>query len=392
MSPPIPQNDPHAGYLACKTEIDAAIQRVLDRGHYILGEEVSAFEKEFASYLGASEAIGVASGTDALTLALLACGIGVGDEVITVSHTAVATIAAIERSGAIPVFVDVDESTYTLLPCVLSGALTPRTKAILPVHLYGFPADMPAIMAFAREHHLYVIEDCAQAHGAECCINADAEWKKVGTIGDVAAFSFYPTKNLGGFGDGGCVVTNNPEIAEKVRLLRQYGWRERFISSVSGWNSRLDEIQAAVLRVKLRKLDEWNEERRKIAAIYDTLLEHSKIIRPVRRTHATHVFHQYVIRLEERDSIMQTLSKEGICTAVHYPQPVHFQPAYHAYRCGSWLETTERICSEILSLPMYPQLSARSAEITATRLLECFKNSKRRHEVPDLYARLCPCK
>ncbi|MCX7010866.1 MAG: DegT/DnrJ/EryC1/StrS family aminotransferase, partial [Kiritimatiellaeota bacterium] len=272
MVPAILQTDPRAEYLACQQEIDGAIRRMLERGRYILGEEVREFETEFATYLGAQHAVGVASGTDALHLALRACGVGAGAEVITAAHTAVATVVAIEQCGATPVLVDVDDQTYTLAPDSLSGALTPRTRAIVPVHLYGQPADMAAIMAFARAHHLLVIEDCAQAHGAACRLGAEAMWRRVGTLGDAAAFSFYPTKNLGAIGDGGCVVTNRVDVAEQVRLLREYGWRERYVSSERGWNSRLDELQAAILRVKLRQLDRWNDARRELAAFYDRVL------------------------------------------------------------------------------------------------------------------------
>jgi len=374
MDHAIPQNDPAAGYRACRDEIDAAIRGVLDRGRYVLGDEVDAFEREFASYLGVRNAIGVASGTDALFMALCACGVGPGDEVITVSHTSVATVAAIERCGAKPVLVDVNESTYTLDPDALRSALSFRTKAILPVHIYGFPADMAAILSFALDHGLRVIEDCAQAHGAEYRMNANEGWKKVGSLGDAAAFSFYPTKNLAAFGDGGCVVTNDAGIAEKLRLLREYGWNERFVSTIKGWNSRLDEIQAAILRVKLRVLDEWNAERLKIAAIYDAVLDDGGIVRPVKREDRTHVFHQYVIRTRKREQVKRGLAENGIGTAIHYPLPVHLQPAYQSLRCGGGLDVTHRICSEILSLPMYPQLGVQAAEKTARQVLNLLAN------------------
>jgi len=249
-------------YQEHKEEIDAAISRVLESGWYILGEEVRSFEKEFSKYIGVNHGIGVGNGTDAITLALKACGIGPGDEVITVSHTAVATVAAIELSGATPVLIDISPDTYTLDPDHLKEAITPKTKAVLPVHLYGHPADMDRIIPIAEEHDLYVIEDCAQSHGSI------HHRKKTGSLGDIAAFSFYPTKNLGAIGDGGMVVTDDANLAEQVRLLRQYGWKERNKSSIPGLNSRLDEVQAAILRVKLQYLDSENLRRRSIANIY----------------------------------------------------------------------------------------------------------------------------
>ncbi len=368
MTSAIPPCDPHAEYLACQAEIDAAIHGVLERGRYILGDEVRAFEAEFAAYLGAQHAVGVASGTDALQLALTACGVGAGAEVITVAHTAVATVAAIEHAGATPVLVDVDAQTFTLAPAALAGALTPRTRAIVPVHLYGQPADMTAILAFARAHGLLVIEDGAQAHGAACLQKDIQAWQKVGTLGDAAAFSFYPTKNLGALGDGGCVVTNSAAVAEKVRSLREYGWRERYVSSERGWNSRLDEIQAAILRVKLRQLDRWNDARRAVAALYDRALAGANLGTPAQLPDRRHVFHQYVVRLPERERVRAALTAAGVGTGIHYPVPVHLQSAYRALGTGAHLSVTEKICSEILSLPMYPQLSAADAERVAEML------------------------
>ncbi len=369
MQPAVLQTDPSADYRACRDEIDAAISRVLTKGRYVLGDEVVAFEQEFAAYLGAREAVGVASGTDALRLALSACDVGAGDEVITVSHTAVATVAAIRQCGATPVFVDVDPATYTLDPTGLAAVVNARTKALLPVHLYGQPADMASILAFARARGLLVIEDCAQAHGAAWRSSEGESWRKVGTLGDVAAFSFYPTKNLGALGDGGGVVTNNAAIAEKVRLLREYGWHERYVSSIEGGNSRLDEIQAAVLRVKLRRLDRWNEERRELAAVYDEHFQRSAIAAPVRAANRSHAFHQYVIRLAERDRVRRELSAAGISTGIHYPVPVHQQPAYRDLANGVRLEVTERLGSEILSLPMYPHLGRDAAARVAREIL-----------------------
>jgi dTDP-4-amino-4,6-dideoxygalactose transaminase len=354
---PIPQTNPKANYLAHKAEIDAAIQRVLDSGWYILGREVEAFEREFSAYIGIKHAIGVGNGTDALELALRACGVGSDDFVFTVSHTAVATVAAIELTGATPVLVDIDPITYTLNPNCLETALThlpPGTpKAIIPVHLYGQPADMPAILELAHRYGLYVIEDCAQSHGASLL------GRKTGAWGDMAAFSFYPTKNLGALGDGGMVVTNDSARADRVRLLQQYGWRERYKSEIPGMNSRLDELQAAVLGVKLQYLDAENEIRRNLAQTYTTLLAETGVSLPEVRPNAIHVFHQYAVCLPQRDGLRAYLKQAGIGTLVHYPLPIHLQPAYRD-RLGhqDTLPVTEKITSEILSLPIFPQLSS----------------------------------
>ena len=352
----IRQTDPLAEYCALKTEIDQAVSTVLDGGWYILGKEVSLFEGEFAAYVGVDHAVGVASGTDAVSLALLACGIGSGDEVITVSHTAVATVAAIERIGALPVLIDINERTYGMDPLCLPEVLSERTRAIVPVHLYGLCVDMEAILGFAEANGLKVIEDCAQAHGAEYLFKGEERWAKAGSMGHAAAFSFYPTKNLGALGDGGCVVTNDHDIAERVRLLRQYGWRDRYISDIAGWNSRLDELQAAVLRVKLAHLDEHNSLRRDIARVYGDTLSASVASIPHCPRGREHVYHQYVIRCAEREKVRGVLASKGIGTAVHYPVPVHQQPAYEDVELGREFPVTERVCQEILSLPMFPYL------------------------------------
>lgn len=352
----IPQTDPKSGYLAHRQEIDSAIQRVLESGWYILGQEVDAFEQEFAGYFGVGHAIGVANGTDAIELSLRACGVGRGDLVFTVSHTAVATVAAIESTGATPVFIDIDPVTYTIDVAQLETALanppsgTPR--AIVPVHLYGHPSDMPAIMELSRRYSVDVIEDCAQSHGAT------VDGVMTGAWGRISAFSFYPTKNLGTFGDGGMVATNDAELAEKVRLLQQYGWRERYISEISGRNSRLDELHAAILRVKLRHLETENRRRREIAALYDDLLAGENLTLPVVRPQITHAYHQYAVRSDRREALRSHLREAGIGTLVHYPVPVHMQPAYSS-RAGSagQLPVTEKVAREILSLPMFPQLS-----------------------------------
>jgi len=355
----IPLTDLRAQYLSIKAEIDAAVARVLDSGWYILGQEVAAFEREFAEYCGAAACVGVGSGTEALHLALLACGVSPGNEVITVSHTAVATVAAITLAGARPVLVDVDTETYTMDPAALEAAITPRTKAIIPVHLYGHPADMAPILEIARRVQVRVIEDCAQAHGATY------HGRPVGTLGDLGCFSFYPTKNLGALGDGGAVVSRDPALAEQVRLLREYGWtpQARYVSQVKGINSRLDELQAAILRVKLRHLDAWNETRRALAARYDALLPLA-VARPIERPGCRHVYHLYVVRVPERDQVRARLQAAGIGTGIHYPVPVHQQPAYQdlAPRPDG-LPRTERLVDEILSLPMSPTLT--EAEIAA---------------------------
>ncbi len=318
------------------------------------------------------------SGTDALHLALRACGIGPGDRVFTVSHTAVATVAAIELAGATPVLVDIDPATFTMDPNRLEEAVgadegrrtkdeghvnrpsslvsvVRRRSAIIPVHLYGHPADMAAILEIARRYDLWVIEDCAQSHGATI------DGQKTGTFGDIAAFSFYPTKNLGALGDGGAVVTSDPALAEQTRLLREYGWRERYVSAIPGLNSRLDELQAAILRVKLRYLDAENARRRALAAEYDRLLADSSVRTPITRPDVSHVFHQYVIRSGRRDALQAYLRSQGIGTLIHYPAPVHAQPAYAGrISIGEGLPHTEAAAREILSLPMFPELSERA--------------------------------
>jgi dTDP-4-amino-4,6-dideoxygalactose transaminase len=354
----IPQTDPKAGYLARREELDAAVARALQGGRYILGPEVKAFEEEFARYCGTSHAVGVASGTDAISLALRACGIGPGDTVLTVSHTAVATVAAIELAGATPAFVDVDPVRYTMDPASLEEAIAvleqrgARPRAVIVVHLYGQPADMETIAAIARRHGLLVVEDCAQAHGG---MIGDV---RVGSIGDIAAFSFYPTKNLGAFGDGGAVTTSNSDVAARLGELREYGWRERYVSAVTGTNSRLDELHAAMLRVKLRYLDSDNGRRRQIASCYDALLNGSECVLPTQIDDTTHVYHQYVIRTYNRDNLRESLTAKGIGTLIHYPVPVHWQPAYRE-RIGTVvpMPATERAAGEILSLPMFPELT-----------------------------------
>jgi dTDP-4-amino-4,6-dideoxygalactose transaminase len=328
-------------YQTHKREIDAAVKRVFESGTYILGEEVKAFERDFSGYIGVKHGIGVASGTDAITIALKACGIGRGDEVITVSHTAVATVAAIELTGATPVLVDINPNTYTLDPECFFKAITSKTKAVIPVHLYGHPADMNAIVNIAHGNNIFVIEDCAQSHGALY------RGKKTGSHGDIAAFSFYPTKNLGAIGDAGMIVTDSTELAEKARLLQQYGWKERNKSIISGMNSRLDELQAAILRVKLQYLDTDNINRRINADIYGTQLQSPKLVLPHEDEDAFHVYHQYVIRTTKRDELKKYLAFHGIDTAI-------LQPAYEFSLGNPRLPKTETVCRKILSLPMHP--------------------------------------
>ncbi|MFB3902571.1 MAG: DegT/DnrJ/EryC1/StrS family aminotransferase [Acidobacteriota bacterium] len=369
--------DPGAGYRAHEEEIRRALARALAGNHYILGPEVAAFEQELATYLGAGHAVGVASGTDALRLALTACGLRPGHAVITVSHTAVATIAAIETAGAVPILVDVDPVTQTLDPGRLEDALTEGrgssgetpVKALLPVHLYGHPADLPTILDIASRHGLRVIEDCAQSHGAEI------GGVRTGRLGTAGGFSFYPTKNLPAFGDAGAVVTGDPEVAALVRMLREYGWTERYVSQIPGTNSRLDELQAAVLRVRLKFLDAENQRRRAIAAHYSSMLRNLPLVLPVERPNARHVYHQYVIQTESRDPLREYLNFKGIRTLIHYPVPVHLQPAYRGrvriHRGG--LAETERLASRILSLPMHPFLTNAQVERVVEAVTQFFE-------------------
>ena len=328
-------------------EISQAIEDVQKKGLFVLGEKVQEFEEEFSKYIGAKFGIGVNSGSDALYLAVRALGISAGDEVITVSHTFLPTVDAISRNGAKPVFVDVDPQTYLMDPSKIESHLSKKTRAIIPVHLYGHPVDMAPVLKIARENHLYVIEDAAQAHGTEY-MN-----KKVGSLGDIGCFSFYPSKNLGAYGDGGMMTTNNEALADKLRKMRCYGQSSKYYHDFVGVNSRLDEIQAAVLLIKLQYLDEWNEKRREIAWLYNEFLDHGNVITPVERAYARHVFHLFVIMHNQRDKLQQYLTKKGIQTLIHYPIPVHMQKAYSV---SAKVPITEEICSKILSLPIYPWL------------------------------------
>lgn len=350
----IPQMDVGAFYRAHMTEIDAAVGRVLASGWYVLGEEVAAFEREFAAAVGLGHGVGVANGTDALVLSLLAAGVRRGDRVATTSHTAVATVAAIALAGAEPVLVDIEPSSFTIDPTKLADTFQaiPGITAVVVVHLYGQAADLGAIQDVVRQNGARLIEDCAQAHGAML----DGRW--LGSFGDVAAYSFYPTKNLGAFGDGGFVATDDPDIADRARVLREYGWNCQRVSEMAGMNSRLDELQAAILRVRLPKLAIGNMRRRQIAEHYDLRLAATGLALPVARAQATHVYHQYVVRHADRDRFQANLRSAGIGTNIHYPIPVHLQPAYAGRILigPHGLRESEAAAREVLSLPMYPEL------------------------------------
>ncbi len=354
-------NDLKPQYASIKDEIDAAVQRVLAGGWYVLGPEVEAFEAEFAAYCGARYAVGVGSGTEALHLALWACDLGPGDEVVTVAHTAVPTINAISLTGARPIFVDVDPATRTMDPAAAAAAITPRTRALLPVHLYGHPADMAPLQALARAHGLKLIEDAAQAHGAAY------RGMRAGRLGDLAAFSFYPTKNLGAYGDGGMVVTDDAALAERLRLLRNYGQTDRYHHQIEGMNSRLDELQAAVLRVKLRHLDAWTAARRERAARYAARLR--RVAPPGEAPWAFHVYHLYAVTVPRRAAVQAALAQAGVGTLVHYPIPAHLQPAYaHLGVARGSLPVSERLADEVLSLPLYPELPLEQIDQVADTL------------------------
>jgi dTDP-4-amino-4,6-dideoxygalactose transaminase len=371
----IPLIDLKAQYRSIQAEIREAIDRVLETSEFALGSEVAAFEAEFANYSGARSGVAVNSGTSALHLALLAAGIGAGDEVITVPFTFVATVAAITYAGARPVFVDIDPRSYTMDVTQIEHLITKRTKAILPVHLYGQPADLDAILEIARRHHLVVIEDAAQAHGAEY------KGRRVGSIGDLGCFSFYPTKNLGACGEGGMVVTNRPEYDRAIRLLRDWGQEKKYYPIVKGYNYRMEGLQGAILRVKLRHLEAWTEARRALAARYDALLTGSGAQTPQVMAYARHVYHVYAIRTPEREVVQQALMARGIQSAVHYPFPVHLLPAYAdlGHRRGDFPQA-EKMSAEQLSLPIYPELSEEAvsqvANVVSESARDCTKPSK----------------
>ena len=359
----IPLVDLKAQYRSIKTEIDEAVLGVLDSAQFVLGEEVEALEREFARFCNAGDAVAVNSGTSALHLALLAAGIGPGDEVITVPFTFIATVAAIEHTGARPVLVDIDPRTYTMNPALIERAITARSKAIVPVHLYGQPADMDPILELARACGLRVIEDAAQAHGAEY------EGRRCGSLGDLAAFSFYPGKNLGAYGEGGAVVTSNPDYAHRIRVLRDWGQERRYEHALKGFNYRMDGIQGAILRVKLRHLDDWTEGRRRHAAEYGRRLSGGDIGIPYARAASRHVYHVYAVRVRRRDACCEHLRASGIQTGVHYPIPAHLQPAYAdlGYRRGDF-PIAEAVAADVLSLPMFPELRQQQVAAIAEAL------------------------
>lgn len=338
-------------YKSIKSDVDAAINKVIENTDFVLGDDVEKFEKEFASYCNAKYGVGVGSGTDALHLALLANGIGKGDEVITAANTFIATALAISFTGAKPVMVDVNERNFNIDTKKIEEKITGKTKAIIPVHLYGQSADIGPVLELAKKHNLRVISDACQAHGA------GYKGKNIGGYGDAACFSFYPGKNLGCYGDGGMVVTNDKTAAEKLVMLRNYGQKVKYQHLIKGFNSRLDTIQAAVLRVKLKKLDEWNKARRENAKKYNELLG-NRVITPVEEDYAKHIYHLYVIRVKERGGLQKFLDEIGIPTIIHYPIPIHLQKAYSelGYNLGEF-PVTEKLANEILSLPMFPELT-----------------------------------
>ncbi len=364
----IPFVDLKAQYASIKTEVDSAIQGVLNSCQFTLGSEVAEFEKEFATYSGGDHGIGVNNGTSALHLALLAAGVGPGDEVITVPFTFVASVAAIHYTGAKTVFVDIDPATFTMDPGAVEAAITPRTKAIIPVHLYGHPVDMDPIVAIAKKHKLTIVEDAAQAHGAEY------KGRRVGSLGHLACFSFYPGKNLGAYGEGGMVVTSNAEHTRTIQMLRDWGAEKKYQHVLKGYNYRLEGLQGAVLRVKLRHLEGWTEARRTAAVRYNTMLDGSGIPTPFASPDVHHVYHIYAIRTKARERLQADLQARGIQTGIHYPTPVHLLPAYEdlGYRAGQFPHS-ERASAETLSLPMYPELTAPMQEDVVAALRDLYR-------------------
>jgi dTDP-4-amino-4,6-dideoxygalactose transaminase len=352
-----------AEYRSIKPEIDAAVARVFETGQFVLGDEVAAFEREFAAACGAAHGVAVSSGTAALQLALIAAGVGAGDEVITVPFTFVATAASILYTGSRPVFVDVDPRSFTMDPARVEAAITPRTRAIMPVHLYGQPADMDPIRDIATRHGLMVIEDAAQAHAARY------KGRPAGGLGDLACFSFYPSKNLGAYGEGGMVTTDRAEFADHLRLLRNWGERTKYEHVVAAFNARMQGLQGAILRVKLRHLERWTDSRRRHAARYNTLLKDSGLGLPEEMPYARHVYHLYTVRVRDRAAVRASLDAAGIQTGLHYPVPVHLQPAYAdlGYRAGQFPES-ERAAAEVLSLPMFPELTSDQIAIVGEAL------------------------
>ena len=370
-SPSIPLVDVAASFRSIRKELMREIEKILEGGDLLLGPNVRAFENEFASYCGVEHGIGLSSGTEALFAALMACGVGPGDEVIVPAHTFFATVEAVVHTGATPVLVDCEPETLSIDPKQISPAITPSTRAIVPVHLYGHAADMDPILEIARQRGLRVIEDAAQAHGARY------KGRRCGSMGDAGCFSFYMTKNLGAFGEAGFVTTRSPSLAEKVRLLRHHGHVSKFEHAVVGYNLRMDELQAAVLRIKLRRLDEDNRRRRELAARYRALLAESPVRQPPVRADCEPVHHVYPIRVEQRDALAEFLSAAGIQTGIHYRIPAHLQPALRgrSHRCGS-LEVTEAACGQLLSLPIYSELPEDRLDFIATRVRHFFERAE----------------
>lgn len=348
-----------------ETEIHSAVKKVIDSSWFVLGSEVKSFEIEFAKYCGTQYCVGVGSGTDALYLALRACGVGRGDEVVTVSHSFIASALAISWTGATPVFVDIDPKTFTINADEVAQAISTRTKVILPVHLYGQCADIAPLLTQASDHGLKVVEDACQAHGATY------RGQRAGSLGDMGCFSFYPSKNLGAFGDGGAITTKDPELAERLRMLRNYGQKQKYNHISEGYNSRLDELQAAILRVKLRYLDEWNVARRQLASRYDTLLS-SHVLTPEVNEECEHVYHLYVIRSERQELLARYLIERGVGAFIHYPIPIHRQEVYFngKFRSASQLAVTNLFAKQVLSLPMYPELTLREIEHVAQVIIK----------------------
>jgi dTDP-4-amino-4,6-dideoxygalactose transaminase len=371
----IPFADLKTQYHSIKAEIDAAIAHTLESSQFILGREVVAFEEEFAAFQGAQHCVGTNSGTSAVHLALLAAGVGAGDEVITTPFTFVATVAAILYTGARPVYADIDPETYNLDPAKIAAVITPRTKAIMPVHLFGHTADMDPILDIARRHGLVTIEDACQAHAAEYHA-AEDKVRRVGSIGDIGCFSFYPGKNLGAFGEGGCVTTNNAELAKTVRLLRNWGEESRYHHVLRGYNYRMEGLQGAILRVKLRHLEAWTEAKRSLAQVYARELQDSGIRVPHEMPWARHVYAVHAIESEGRDELQRELGAEGIQTAIHYPEPIHLMAPYcdPAFPRGS-LPEAERVAGRILSLPIYAELSQESVAQVASAVKRAYAKS-----------------
>lgn len=375
----VPYLDLKAQYYSIRAEISGALSAVLDRTAFAGGPFVEQFERRFASFCGCKSAVGVSSGTSALWLALRALGIERGDEVITTPNTFIATAEAISSCGATPVFVDIDEQTYTMDPTLLEAAITPRTKAVIPVHLYGQPVDMVPVLDIARRHGLYVVEDACQAHGAEY------KGHRAGSLGHAGCFSFYPGKNLGAYGDAGAVVTNDLDLADTVRLLRDHGQREKYHHLKVGWNARMDGFQGAILNVKLKYLAQWNEARRRHALSYRRFLtDTAAIALPVEADYAKHVYHIYAVRTRDRDALLKELAREGIGCGIHYPIPVHLQKAYEClgYPKGSF-PIVERCANEIISLPMFPELTVPQIEKVARAVLSFIGSGRRTRVAAD---------